>query len=181
LRPSFNPIQGNRVKFEHAVLVHQCAAFNLARWLIGNDSDAQDVTQDAFVRAFQAWPAFRGGDARAWLLRIVRNCSYTWMTSHRSRDSVSLDEAAGDLASPDTGPEQALAIKFDAQRLSAAIESLPTEYREAVVLREMEGLSYKEISEIADVPIGTVMSRLSRARARLLCLLTECREEADSK
>jgi len=159
-------------KFEDTILPHLSAAYNLARWLTRNDHDAEDVVQDACVRAFQFFGGFRGGDSRAWLLRIVRNTCYTWLQQNRAHElTVSFGEDLHDLPSEVPGPEAVLLRQVDAQRLRQAMEELPAEFREVLVLRELEELSYKEIAGIADIPLGTVMSRLARARKRLeFCL-----------
>ena len=150
--------------FEQKVLPHLDAAYNLARWLAGNDHDAQDVAQEACLRAFKFFGNFRGENARAWLLTIVRNTFYTWLRKNRppeiSDDVLAVEEIAA--IAEDANPPFA-----DAETVRRAIEELPAEYREVVILREMEGFSYKEIADLADVPIGTVMSRLARARKQL--------------
>ena len=154
--------------FEEAVLPHLDAAYNLARWLAGNDHDAQDVAQEASLRAFKFFGSFRGENARAWLLTIVRNTFYTWLRKNRPQEKmVEMDDEALDIEDS-TANVQAVHPQFaDADAVRAAIAQLPLEFREMVVLREMEGLSYKEIADLADVPIGTVMSRLARARKLL--------------
>ena len=154
--------------FEQTVLPHLDAAYNLARWLAGNDHDAQDVTQEASLRAFRFFGNFRGENSRAWLLAIVRNTFYTWLRKNRPPEIAGeLDDEALVVEDASVGAE-ILSSKFaDADAVRHAIETLPVEFREIVVLREMEGFSYKEIADLADVPIGTVMSRLARAR-RLL-------------
>jgi len=147
---------------------HLGAAYNLARWLTRSEHDADDVVQDAYLRAFRGFSGYRGGDARTWLLRIVRNTSYTWL---RQRRGETVSEGADELAElPDddaVDPEAQLIGQADAARVRTALDTLPVELREAVVLRELEGLSYKEIAEVADIPLGTVMSRLSRGRKHL--------------
>lgn len=155
--------------FEQTVLPHLDAAHNLARWLTGNDHDAQDVTQDACVRAFRYFGGFRGGDARAWLLTIVRNTCHTWLRQNRPHSPPAEDPSDAILAVEDTAPNPGAALLQNASvaTVREAIAELPVEFREAIVLRELEGLSYKEISAVADVPIGTVMSRLARARSLL--------------
>ena len=154
--------------FEQTVLPHLDAAYNLARWLAGNDHDAQDVTQEASLRAFKFFGNFRGENPRAWLLTIVRNTFYNWLKKNRSPEIAGeLDDEA--LMVEDVSVDAA-AINLrvaDAEIVRRAIAELPVEFREIVVLREMEGFSYKEIADLADVPIGTVMSRLARARKQL--------------
>ena len=158
-------------RFEQVVLVHLDAAYNLARWLTKSDHDAQDVVQDACVRAFRAFGQFRGGDARAWLLTIVRNTAFTLKSGRKSQ--LELDEERHDPADHDVDPHVILSRASDAKRVREAIEMLPGELRTVIVLREMEGMSYKQIAAVAGVPIGTVMSRLSRGREKLAALLAE--------
>jgi RNA polymerase sigma factor (sigma-70 family) len=152
--------------FETQVVPHMGAAYNLARWLTRNDHDAEDVVQEAYLRAFRFWESFRGADPRAWLLAIVRNTCFTWLQQNR-KPSLELPEDMPDLNSVSSNPEALLLANVDAEMLRRAVEELPIEFREAIVLRELEGFSYKEISSITSVPIGTVMSRLARARTRL--------------
>jgi len=154
--------------FEQTVLPHLDAAYNLARWLAGNDHDAQDVAQEACLRAFKFFGGFRGENARAWLLTIVRNTFYNWLQKNRPT------EIAGELGDEALAVEdvsvnaEALNLRLaDAEAVRRAIAELPVEFREIIVLREMEGFSYKEIADLSDVPIGTVMSRLARARKQL--------------
>jgi RNA polymerase sigma-70 factor (ECF subfamily) len=165
--------------FEEAVIPHLDAAYNLARWLTRSETDAEDVVQEAFLRAFRFFGGFHGGDGRAWVLTIVRNTCYTWLQNNRSREvPVSFDEQATDIESEEPTPEVALIRNADREMIRHAIEELPVEYREVIVLRELEELSYKEISAISEVPIGTVMSRLARARKRLRqCLEIKLHEE----
>jgi RNA polymerase sigma-70 factor (ECF subfamily) len=154
--------------FEQTVLPHLDAAYNLARWLAGNDHDAQDVAQEACLRAFKFFGSFRGNNARAWLLTIVRNTFYNWLKKNRPTEIAGeLDDEA--LAVEDVSVNaEAMNLRLaDADVVQRAISELPVEYREMVVLREMEGLSYKEIAELSDLPMGTVMSRLARARKQL--------------
>jgi RNA polymerase sigma-70 factor (ECF subfamily) len=165
------PAAESTERFESTILVHLDAAYNLARWLTRSDHDAQDVVQDACVRAFRAFDQFRGGDARAWLLTIVRNVSLSWNKSRKSTQE--LDEELHESQDDHVDPQAILLRSADAQRVRAAIESLPQELRSVIVLREMEGLSYKQIAGALDVPIGTVMSRLARGRQRLAGLLSE--------
>jgi RNA polymerase sigma-70 factor (ECF subfamily) len=156
-----------RTRFEQVALPHLEAAYNLARWLTHNEHDADDVVQEAFVRAFTFFDGFRGDDGRAWLLAVVRNTCYTWLEKQRSREpTLSLNENIH-VPSQSPGPEQLLQRQADGEELRAAVAELPLEFREVVVLRELEGLSYKEIAAVLAIPIGTVMSRLTRARARL--------------
>ncbi len=145
---------------------HFDAAYNLARWLTQSASDADDVVQESYLRAFTFFDGFRGGDGRAWMLSIVRNTCFTWLRKNRAYDlAMELDEDSP--ASPALNPETMHFRQAGAETVRAALAKLPAEFREVLVLREMEGLSYKEIAEIAGIAIGTVMSRLARARKRL--------------
>ena len=153
--------------FEQTVLPHLDAAYNLARWLAGNEADAQDVAQEACLRAFKFFGNFRGDNARAWLLTIVRNTFYTWLRKNRPAEIVELSDEMLEAGEISAGPEIPASRLGDAEAVQRAIAGLPVEFREMVVLREMEGLSYKEIAGLAGVPIGTVMSRLARARKLL--------------
>jgi RNA polymerase sigma factor (sigma-70 family) len=162
-------------RFTSLVLPHLDAAYNLAHWLTGNRSDAEDVVQDASLRAFRAIHKFAGGNARAWVLCIVRNTAYSWLRKNRPTAVVTvenLEAVEATHARPDgpgaETPEAALIAKSDADYLRAAIAALPPPFRETLVLRDIEGLDYREIAETTEVPIGTVMSRLARARARLI-------------
>ena len=148
------------------LLQHLDSAYNLARWLVRNDEDAEDIVQEAYLRAFQ-YSASRRGNARAWLLTIVRNTSYTWLKKKRAREShTEFDEDLHSGASAIADPEQRVMQIADAHRVGEVLGALPVRFREALVLRELEGLSYNEIAEVMGVPRGTVMSMLSRARAR---------------
>jgi RNA polymerase sigma-70 factor (ECF subfamily) len=163
--------QSKLARFELSVVPYMGPAYNLARWLTRNEHDAEDVVQEAYLRAYRFFDGFHGGDGRTWLLAIVRNTCYTWLHQNR-RPSLALEE---DLPDPDSGrsnPEALLLGSVDHELLHRALDELPVEFREAIVLRELEGLSYKEISAIAEVPLGTVMSRLARARSRLQKALT---------
>jgi RNA polymerase sigma-70 factor (ECF subfamily) len=154
--------------FEEAVLPHLDAAYNLARWLTRNTHDAEDVVQEAYLRAFRFFSGFRGGDPRAWLLRIVRNACYTRLQQNRAQLTTTVfDEQLHTDIEESQSPETLLLRKADGRLLSQALEELPPDFREALVLVELEGLSYKEIAEVLDIPMGTVMSRLARARHRL--------------
>ena len=154
--------------FEQSLLGWLDDAYNLARWLLRDDQDAQDAVQDAFMRAMRYASSFRGGDRRAWLLAIVRNVCYTQLSRSRTAATdVVFDEEQHPGTDLAIDPETAALTQVDREALTRALEALPVEYREAIVMREMEGLSYKEIAGAAGVPIGTVMSRLARARDRL--------------
>ena len=165
-------------RFEAALLPHLDAAYNLARWLLRDDQNARDVVQDAYLRAFRFFDGLRAGDARPWLLGIVRNACYTCLAdSGRRREMIEFDdERDGQVSVPgyvhaENDPEKLLLQKVETARVDAAIEQLPFIFREVLVLREMEEMSYDEISQVALIPVGTVMSRLARARAMLRAAL----------
>lgn len=162
------PAENKLASFEEAVLPHLDAAYNLARWLTRDETDADDVVQESVLRAFRYFGGFhRGMDGRPWLLGIVRNTCHTWMRQNRAQELlIPLDESH-DLESHDLSPEELLLQSADGQMVRQALEELPVEFREVLVLRELEGMSYKEIAGITDLPLGTVMSRLARARKRL--------------
>ncbi len=158
---------------ERALLPHLDAAYNLARWLVGDPHDAEDVVQEAYLRALRFFASFRGGDGRGWLLAIVRHTCYDWLRQHRAASFTTPFEE--EIHSPEEAswnPERLLLRDADASLLRGALEALPVEAREILVLRELEGLSYKEIAAVAGIPVGTVMSRLARARSRLQRELT---------
>jgi RNA polymerase sigma-70 factor (ECF subfamily) len=171
----------DRDRFERIVMPHQDAAFNLARWLLRSRADAEDVTQDAMVRAFRFMAGFHGSDARAWLLQIVRNACYTWLEKNRRADlTTEFDETIH--LKPTRTPEAAAVAANERERLMKALESLPPRSREVLVLRELEGCSYKEIATITSIPIGTVMSTLARARDGLKRVLRPVSEsDADGR
>jgi len=155
-------------RFEAATLPHLDAAYTLARYLLGNDDDANDALQESFLRALKYFDGYRGGDARAWLLAIVRNTSRSWLRRERGdTPTVEFDEELHSGAVEEEHPEAQLLRAADRERVRQALDQLPLEFREVIVLRELQGLSYQEIGEICKVPAGTVMSRLSRARKRL--------------
>ena len=156
-------------RFEKLILPHLDAAYNLARWLSRDAHDAEDVVQDACVRALKYLGSLHGDDARAWFLTIVRHAFYDWLGRNRPAEIVQDDGAALELAVDHVGatPEQAALRSDQTRALAEAMTALPLQYREVLVLRELEDLSYKEIARVADIPIGTVMSRLARARALL--------------
>ena len=151
--------------FEDLMLPHLNSAHNLARWLTRNDQDAQDVVQEAYLRAFRFFDGFKGGDGRAWLLEIVRNTRRTF--HRRQNETVPFDEATNTRDSHSPDPDQRLVDGQKAKVVRGCIEALPPEFREVLVMRELEEMSYKEIADVTKVAIGTVMSRLSRARKRL--------------
>ncbi len=161
-------------QFEQIVLPHWEAAYNLARWLMDQDQDAEDVVQEAYLRAFKFFESFHGQDGRAWLLTIVRNTAYSWLRRNRGHEfdaAFDDDLNVADSAAPTS--EGLLGQIADHMLLREALETLPVAFREVIILHELEGLSYKEIALIADVPLGTVMSRLARARKRLHQCLAE--------
>jgi RNA polymerase sigma factor (sigma-70 family) len=158
-------------RFEEIALPHMNAAYNLARWLTRNEHDAQDVVQESYLRAFRYFDSYQGGDGKAWLLAVVRNTHLTWRSRVKSRLEIELDEE-GEQSARNAQSEEANALErmvtdAGARDLRGCIEELPLDYRGVLVMRELEELSYQQISEVASLPIGTVMSRLSRARARL--------------
>src|SRR5689334_19758971 len=166
-------------RFRAEVLPHVTAAYNLARWLVRSEHDAQDVVQEAYVRALRFFDGYRGVDGRGWFLAIVRNTAHTWLRRNRADAPVRLDDADQTdhrLATTATDPAALAVTRADRQQVRDAIEELPPEFREVLILRELEGMSYKQIADVADVPIGTVMSRLSRARSMLQRRLTSAVE-----
>ncbi|MGU7778852.1 sigma-70 family RNA polymerase sigma factor [Burkholderia sp. PU8-34] len=175
--------QSSARRFEVLLLPHMNSAYNVARWLARNDHDAQDIVQEAYIRAFRFIDRFDGDDARAWLLRIVRNVFCTWYRQNRrhTAESLSLDDDEGVTDISDEGacsPETLLMRDQDRERVTKALGRLSVEHREVIVLREIEGLSYKEIASVVGVPIGTVMSRLGRGRQQLAAILTNVGQEA---
>jgi RNA polymerase sigma factor (sigma-70 family) len=175
-----HPGGDDRARFAAVVQPNLDDAFALARWLTGNRTDAEDVVQEACLRAYRAIGTFAGGNARAWVLTIVRHTAYTWLRRNRSASLVMVDDLeAVERAHVDPGdqekatPETELIAKADAARLETAIADLPAPFKETLVLRDVQGLDYREIAQITEVPIGTVMSRLARARRRLVTRLTK--------
>ena len=170
--------EDDQARFARVVLPHLADAYALARWLTGDRADAEEVVQEACLRAFRGIGGFAGVNARAWLLTIVRHAAYTWLGKNRSASLVVVDDleaveqqqasGAPAFGSDQQTPEAALIAKADARRLEAAIAELPVTFRETLVLRDVQGLDYREIAEVTKVPIGTVMSRLARARRRLM-------------
>jgi RNA polymerase sigma factor (sigma-70 family) len=158
-------------RFEQIIVPHLNAAYNLARWLTRDGPDAEDLVQEAYLRAFRSFETFQGdasnGDGRAWLLAIVRNTCFTWLKRKNDQPVVEFDEQLHIPADESPDAESILVDQADLSCLQDCIEALPVEFREVVILRELEELSYKEIADVARVPIGTVMSRLARARTRL--------------
>ena len=160
-----------RIDFESQVLPHLAAAYRLARWLAGDATLAEDVVQDALLRAYGAFGTLRIADPRAWLLRIVRNTAYDALSARNRRATAALDDT---MADPGEDPETAFARGQEHARLADHLAALPPELREALVLRELEALTYKQIASVTGVPIGTVMSRLWRARRAMLARLKGC-------
>ena len=170
-------IDDDRRRFELLTLPHLDAAYNLARWLTRNDQDAQDVVQEAALRALRYFAGFRGEHARAWLLQIVRHTCYSWLKDNRPAEVMAFDDGDAawldDVPAPAADEPYAVAVRSaDRVQINQALAALPIVYREALVLRELEDLSYKDIAHIAGVPIGTVMSRLARARSLMRQALT---------
>lgn len=172
-------VEEDRRRFADVVMPHLGDAYALAHWLTGDAADADDVVQEASLRAFRAIGSYGGRNARSWTLTIVRNSALSWLAKHRRRTIVPVDDLEaveraqalpgreGATANPAT-PETELIAKADAARLETAIAALPVPFRETLVLRDLQGLDYREIAEVTEVPIGTVMSRLARARRRLM-------------
>jgi RNA polymerase sigma factor (sigma-70 family) len=173
--------EDSRTRFNAVVMPHLDDAYGLARWVTGNRADAEDVVQEACMRAFRGIAGFSGGNGRAWVLAIVRNAAYDWLRKNRSPSLVHVEdlEAIERMQAPEDvaanaaadNPEAALIARADEARLEAAIAGLPTVFRETLVLRDVQGLDYREIATITGVPIGTVMSRLARARGRVIAML----------
>ena len=159
--------------FEQAVLPHVDAAYNLARWMTRNEQDAQDVVQESYFRAFRFFAGFRGGNGRAWLLQIVRTTGYTWLRANRLlQQAAEFDENVFPRDSRTLNPEETVLQNDSSAMLRKALEMLPPNFREVLILRELEEMSYREIAEITGMPAGTVMSSLSRARGHLRQALT---------
>ena len=162
-----------RSRFENVVLPHLDAAYALARWLTRNDADAADIVQEAVLRAYRYFDTYREGNAKSWLLRIVRRTCYSWLERNRPADVVPLEAEAGEQDGSTTtlqaagNTEALLQSRSDLRRLDMLVEALPAQLREVIVLRELHELGYREIAEVTGVPIGTVMSRLHRARSAL--------------
>jgi RNA polymerase sigma factor (sigma-70 family) len=176
-RDSMSGLDDN-ARFRSIVMPHIDEAYRLAQWLASNRTDAEDIVQEASLRAFRAIRDFNGGSARAWVLSIVRNTAYTWLRKNRTATVVNVenleDVELEQAKSRDLGnetPETALIARADAEQLRRAIAELPSPFRETLVLRDIEGLDYREIAEATEVPIGTVMSRLARARHRLIAAI----------
>jgi RNA polymerase sigma-70 factor (ECF subfamily) len=166
-----------RRQFEQATLPHLDAAYNLARWLTQDAHAAEDVVQEAYFRAVRYFSSFRGGDGRAWLLSVVRRTAFDWLAKKRAQGAVVYDEDIHDRGDESLNPEFLAIRKCDETIVRQALEELPPQLREVIVLRELEGLSYQEIAAVTEVPIGTVMSRLSRGRQQLQRRLASCPDE----
>jgi RNA polymerase sigma-70 factor (ECF subfamily) len=166
--------RGDVAKTADEILAHLDSAYNLARWLVGRDGDAQDVVQEAYLRALRSIATYRGGGTRGWILAIVRNTCFDWLRKARTLETEEADADQQEMAAAcdEAEPSHLLQRAEDVREVRRAVEALPLEFRQVVVLREMEGLSYKEIAAATGVPIGTVMSRLARARRRLARLLS---------
>jgi len=161
-------------QFEAALLPHLPAAYNLARWLTRNDHDAEDLVQEAYLRGFKSFAGFHGGDGRGWILAIVRNACYSWLQQRRNQELAEVFDEEVHTAEDHSGsPEAVLLQDADTQLVRDALEKLPVEFREILVLRELEGMSYREIADLAGIPVGTVMSRLARGREHLQRQLTQ--------
>jgi RNA polymerase sigma factor (sigma-70 family) len=158
---------GTRALFEQSVIPHLNAAYNLARWLTRNGEDAEDAVQEAYLRAFRSFDTFQGQDSRAWLLAIVRNTCYTMLRKKGAQPTLEFDEQMHNAGDQSPDAESVLLNKAALGSLHECLEALPLEFREVIILRELEEMSYKEISDVAHVPVGTVMSRLARGRKRL--------------
>ncbi|MFZ0736168.1 MAG: sigma-70 family RNA polymerase sigma factor [Candidatus Acidiferrales bacterium] len=173
---------GQAGSFEQVVLPHLDAAYNLARWLVRNTHDAEDIVQEAYLRAFKFFGGYQGGDARAWVLKIVRNTSYSFFEKNRPADlAEEFDETIHSAGTEQPGAEAALLQLADSRMLRDALDELPVSFREVLVLRELEGMSYKEIAEVTGAPIGTVMSGLARARGQLRERLLRMRGEEEQR
>ncbi|MGH9959471.1 MAG: sigma-70 family RNA polymerase sigma factor [Pyrinomonadaceae bacterium] len=183
-----SPEEAKARRFAEVALPYLDAAYNLARWIVRNPQDAEDMVQDAYLRAFKPLDGFRGEDGRAWLLTIVRNTCYTWLHQQRGQGlDTSFDEEAQSLDGhgsvtaldqSDSNPQAITLREADRRWIHRALERLPLEFREILVLREIEDLSYKEIAAIANIPLGTVMSRLARGRKLLLECVRRMNEES---
>ena len=182
--PSWNKLakksvwKEDRDQFEENVLPHLNAAYNLARWLTHNEHDAEDIVQESYLRALHSFASFQhGSNGRAWLLQIVRNTWRTWMRKNRPHEMVGSQENAEEAVASSLDPEAALLKKANSELIRQAIEEISPAYREVLILRELEEFSYREIALIVDAPLGTVMSRLSRAREELYMRLSNLMRE----
>jgi len=181
-RPTMGRSKSRSVVLRQQLTQHLDAAFNLAYWLVENKQDGEDLVQEAFMKALLYEESYQGGDLRAWILTIVRNCVYShYHRREKSKLEDSYDESTSELTSPIPNPEHFVAMKFEWEHVQTVLLEIPLEYREALLLHEMEGYSYKEISEITGAPIGTVMSRLSRARSLLSQQLQSRKTDSGAK
>ncbi len=162
--------------FELTMWPHMRAAYNLARWLVRNDHDAEDIVQESFLKAYKAQESFRGNEARTWMLSIVRNTAMDFLRRYKSSGTITLDQPGFEPEDDSPDAERVLLERSRRDQLRRAISRLEPEFREALVLREIEGLSYKQIAAVLNIPMGTVMSRLSRARNQLLVELGGSKE-----
>jgi RNA polymerase sigma-70 factor (ECF subfamily) len=175
-------VDDKRAIFEQTILPHLDAAYNLARWLSGNEHDAEDIVQESCLRAVKFFGNFRGGNARAWLLAVVRNTAYTWLKRRQaSQAQFHLDEGNFEIEDRAANPDTLLTTRSNIEKVRGAIAQLPPEFREVIVLREMEDCSYKEIADLVDAPVGTVMSRLARGRKQLQKILCEESQTSEGK
>jgi RNA polymerase sigma-70 factor (ECF subfamily) len=173
---------GDAGRFEQTVMPHLDAAYNLARWLVRNTHDAEDVVQEACLRAYKFFGGFQGGDARPWLLKIVRNTSYSFLEKNRpAANGEEFDERVHGQEAAPPNVEATMVRNVESRMLREALEELPVGFREVLVLRELEGLSYKEIAELVGIPIGTVMSSLARGRERLREALLRARAKEGTR
>jgi len=171
---------GDAGSFEQVAMPHLDAAFNLARWLVRNVHDAEDIVQEAYLRAFKFFGGYQGGDSRAWILKIVRNTSYSFLEKSRPADlGVEFDEEIHPAQTHQPDAETMLLKSVESRMLREALEELPVNFREIVVLRELDGMSYKDIADVMGVPIGTVMSGLARGRAQLRERLLRSRNQEE--
>jgi RNA polymerase sigma-70 factor (ECF subfamily) len=176
------PGSGDVKSFEQVATPHLHAAYNLARWLVRNTHDAEDIVQEAYLRAFKFFGGYQGGDSRAWILKIVRNTTYSFLEKNRSADlGVEFDEMVHGADTPRPDAETILLQQVESRTLRGALEELPVNFREILVLRELEGMSYKDIADVMSIPIGTVMSGLARARVQLRERLLRTRKEEEQR
>src|ERR1700724_3239821 len=173
---------GGAGSFEQVAMPHLDAAYNLARWLVRNTHDAEDIVQEAYLRAFKFFGSYQGGDPRAWVLKIVRNTSYSFLEKNRPADlAEQFDETVHTTDTRQPDAETALLQSVESRMLREALEELPVNFREVLVLRELEGMSYKEIAAVIEVPIGTVMSGLADGRAQLTERLRRARPQEEQR
>ena len=171
------PEQSELRRFEQVMLPHLGAAYNLARWLTRDEHEAEDIVQESYLRALRFFGGFRGSDGRAWLLTVVRNTCFSWMKTVRAHALPPFDEMTYSPECEALEPSQLFERQANVEEVRSAVEQLPVEFREVLVLRELEGMSYKEIAAVIDIPMGTVMSRLTRARRRLQDILSRKMDE----